>query len=194
MPHTTTKNKRTKRPDFRPNGKRRRKAAQAEVEKDRLGRVAANELKGKLLAPLKHETITEDNDYNKHKRSQVLRKKKQSPEAIRFRALHKLLRQIVALEEKQNSGVTLNEAQLAKLGRFDDVAAEMEELQKGLEENKEEEEEASDDESEEEWENKTIPSLPLYIASMSLSSFAGNYHVCFATQIWYPKWYRQGVQ
>mmetsp|Transcript_20601 Transcript_20601/g.44749 ORF Transcript_20601/g.44749 Transcript_20601/m.44749 type:complete len:158 (-) Transcript_20601:290-763(-) len=157
MPHTTTKNKRTKRPDFRPNGKRRRKAEQATVEKDRLARVAKNELKGKLFAPLKHEKLPPLTSMDKQQqiaqtRSQLLRKQpKQSPEATRFRALHKLLRQIVALEEKQNSGVTLNEAQLEKLGRFDDVAAELEGLQKRIEEEAaEEDDEEEDDESEEE--------------------------------------------
>lgn len=136
MPHTYTKNKRIKRPDFRPNGKRRLKAQQAEVEKDRLARVAANELKGKLFAPLKHDKLPpppSEDALNKQGRAQGLRKPKQDPQSIRFRSLHKLLRQIVALEKKQNSGIELNEAQLEKLGRFDDVAVELEELQKRIE-------------------------------------------------------------
>jgi len=144
MPHTTTKNKRTKRPDSRPNGKRRRKAQQAEVEKDRLARVAANEIKNKLFEPPKHDELTAIDIYQKkaNDRAQTLKKPKQSPKAIRFRSLHKLLRQIVGLEEKQNAGAELNGAQLAKLGRFDDVAKELEELQKRLEaEDAEEEEE-----------------------------------------------------
>ena len=57
MPHTYSGKKRTKRPDFRPNGKRRLKAQQKEAEKDRLARVAANEMKGKLLAPPRHEKL-----------------------------------------------------------------------------------------------------------------------------------------
>mmetsp|Transcript_14258 Transcript_14258/g.30449 ORF Transcript_14258/g.30449 Transcript_14258/m.30449 type:complete len:159 (-) Transcript_14258:274-750(-) len=143
MPHTTTKAKRTKRPDFRPNGKRRLKAQQAKVEKDRLARVAANELKGKLLAPLHHEKLPPPSGgpQKSKNRGQVLRKERQSPEEIRFRSLHKLLRQIVALEEKQKSGVTLDNAQLTKLGRFDDVAAELEALQKSIEEAEEDDEE-----------------------------------------------------
>ena len=54
------------------------------------------------------------------------------PTSIRFRALHKLLRQIVALEEKQKSGVVLNEAQIVKLNRFDEVVAELEDIQRVL--------------------------------------------------------------
>ncbi|KAL7449729.1 hypothetical protein ACHAWC_001766, partial [Mediolabrus comicus] len=79
-------------------------------------------------------------------------KRQQPPEASRIRSLHKLLRQIVALEEKQKAGATLNEAQLTKLGRFDDVVAELEELQRVDDESEEEEEEVdncSDNESEE---------------------------------------------
>ena len=122
MPHTYSGKKRTKRPDFRPNGKRRLKAQQKEAEKDRLARVAANEMKGKLLAPPRHEQlppITADDDNNNsdanvirkyYKKGQVLRREKmqQPPEASRIRSLHKLLRQIVALEEKQKAGATLN--------------------------------------------------------------------------------------
>ncbi|KAL7447548.1 hypothetical protein ACHAWC_000002, partial [Mediolabrus comicus] len=88
-----------------------------------------------------------------YKKGQVLRKEKrqQPPEASRIRSLHKLLRQIVALEEKQKAGATLNEAQLTKLGRFDDVVAELEELQRVDDESEEEEEvdNSSDNESEE---------------------------------------------
>ena len=171
MPHTYSGKKRTKRPDFRPNGKRRLKAQQKEAEKDRLARVAANEMKGKLLAPPRHEQlppITADDDDNNndaniirkyYKKGQVLRREKrqQPPEASRIRSLHKLLRQIVALEEKQKAGATLNEAQLTKLGRFDDVVAELEELQRVDDEevdngsdNESEEQEEEDEQEEEE--------------------------------------------
>lgn len=155
MPHTTTKRARTKRPDFRPNGKRRLQAQQRKQEKDRLARVAANELKGKLFAPLRHEplpkisnnTATTNNNSNRN-RAQILRKAKPNSKDssnIRFRALHKLLRQIVALEEKQTAGTKLDEAQLAKLGRFDEVVEELEEMQRALDEDDDEEE---DDEGE----------------------------------------------
>ena len=163
MPHTYSGKKRTKRPDFRPNGKRRLKAQQKEAEKDRLARVAGKERKGKLLAPPRHEKLPPlkaDDDYNNndaniirkyYKKGQVLRKEKrqQPPEASRIRSLHKLLRQIVALEEKQKAGATLNEAQLTKLGRFDDVVAELEELQRVDDESEEEVDNGSDIESEE---------------------------------------------
>ena len=166
MPHTYSGKKRTKRPDFRPNGKRRLKAQQKEAEKDRLARVAANEQKGKLLALPRHEKLPPlkaDDDYNNndgniirkyYKKGQVLRKEKrqQPPEASRIRSLHKLLRQIVALEEKQKAGATLNEAQLTKLGRFDDVVAELEELQR-VDDEEEEVDNGSDNESEEQEED-----------------------------------------
>ena len=165
MPHTYSGKKRTKRPDFRPNGKRRLKAQQKEAEKDRLARVAANEMKGKLLAPPRHEKLPplkadgddNNNDRKYYKKGQVLRREKrqQPPEASRIRSLHKLLRQIVALEEKQKTGATLNEAQLTKLGRFDDVVAELEELQRVDDESEVEEvDNGSDNESEEQEEDE----------------------------------------
>lgn len=165
MPHTYSGKKRTKRPDFRPNGKRRLKAQQKEAEKDRLARVAANEMKGKLMAPPRHEKLpplkADDDDYNNndrkyYKKGQVLRREKrqQPPEASRIRSLHKLLRQIVALEEKQKAGATLNEAQLTKLGRFDDVVAELEELQRVDDESEEEEEEVDNESEEQEEEDE----------------------------------------
>jgi len=151
MPHTTTKRKRTKRPDSRPNGKRRLKAQQAAAEKDRLARVAANERKGKLFAPLHHEKLpplptSNDEDggaaavKNKRRGQQLRKAKNNDPShSVRFRSLHKLLRQIVALDENQNSGVILNEAQKVKLGRYDEVVQELEEMQRSLDEEKEEE-------------------------------------------------------
>ncbi|KAL7536393.1 hypothetical protein ACHAXR_007137 [Thalassiosira sp. AJA248-18] len=157
MPHTTTKRARTKRPDFRPNGKRRLQAQQRKQEKDRLARVAANELKGKLFAPLRHEPLpkisnnTATTTNSNMNRAQILRKAKpnnKDSSNIRFRALHKLLRQIVALEEKQTAGSKLDEAQLAKLGRFDEVVEELEEMQRALDEDDDDEEEDDEDEEE----------------------------------------------
>jgi uncharacterized protein with WD repeat len=161
MPSTTTKVKRTKRPDARPNGKRRRKESQAEVEKNRLERVAKNEAKGKIVAvervaklpkisPIDDDDNNNNNNNNdddeaKKRRGQELRKVKKDPAEIRVRALHKVLRQIKALEEKEKAGVQLDEAQKLKIGRFDAVISELEELQK-VEDSENEGEEDSDEE------------------------------------------------
>jgi hypothetical protein len=154
MPHTYSGNKRNKRPDFRPNGKRRLKALQVTVEKDRLARVAANELKAKGMSTIpRHEKLA---PITAAELEQQLKKKKEQetfPEMKRYRALLKLLRQIVVLEEKRESGVVLNDAQIAKVNRFDGLAAELEELQQSLESSEDEDdedEEGEDDESDEE--------------------------------------------
>merc|ERR1712166_6595 len=88
---------------------------------------------------------------------QQLKKKKKAqetsfPEMKRYRALLKLLRQIVVLEGKRESGVVLNDAQIAKVNRFDGLAAELEELQQSLESSEDEdgESEGEDEESDEE--------------------------------------------
>lgn len=62
--------------------------------------------------------------------------------------MHKLLRQIVALEEKQQSGNILNEAQLKKLGRYDEIVEELEEIQRVLDDDDEEEDDESESEEE----------------------------------------------
>ena len=159
MPHTYSGNKRNKRPDFRPNGKRRLKALQVTVENDRLARVAANELKAKGMSTIpRHEKLA---PVTAAELEQQLKKKKAQqetfPEMKRYRALLKLLRQIVVLEEKRESGVVLNDAQIAKVNRFDGLAAELEELQQSLESSEDEdgvdedeESEGEDDESDEE--------------------------------------------
>ena len=134
MPHSTTKRKRTKRPDVRPNGKRRLKAQQAQAERDRVARVAARERRGKLLEVPRHEALPPapapaGGDGAAPDRARARKAARASPAAVRVRALHKLLRQIVALEERQTAGATLDGAQRAKVGRFEAVAAELEALQ-----------------------------------------------------------------
>ena len=157
MPSTTTKVKRTKRPDARPNGKRRRKESQAEVEKNRLERVAKNETRGKIVAvervaklpkisPIDDDT-NDTNDEAKTRRGQELRKAKKIPAEIRVRALHKILRQIKALEEKEKAGVQLDQAQKLKVNRFDAVISELEELQKVEESDNEGEGESDEQDS-----------------------------------------------
>ena len=157
MPSTTTTKKRTKRPDARPNGKRRRKEHQAEAEKDRLERVAKNEAKGKIvavprLAKLFTVDVQEQGDDVKGAdpatKGQKLRKESKAPVESRVRALHKILRQIQVLEEKEKTGEKLDDAQKAKVARFDAVISELEEHQKVEEsesDNDEDDEGESDD-------------------------------------------------
>ena len=158
MPSTTTTKKRTKRPDARPNGKRRRKEHQAEAEKDRLQRVAKNEAKGKIvtvprLAKLPAVVEQGDDDLNgadPATKGQVLRKELKAPVESRVRALHKVLRQIQALEEKEKTGKKLDDAQTLKVARFEAVMAELEELQKveESESDKDEDDEGESDDDE----------------------------------------------
>jgi hypothetical protein len=57
-----------------------------------------------------------------------LRKEQLPPDAKRARYLQKLLRQIEALRERKDNGEKLDAAQSLKLGRMDEVVAELEEL------------------------------------------------------------------
>ena len=57
-----------------------------------------------------------------------LKKEELPPDAKRARYLQKLLRQIEALQERKDNGEKLDAAQLQKLGRMDEVVAELEEL------------------------------------------------------------------
>ena len=57
-----------------------------------------------------------------------LKKEELPPDAKRARYLQKLLRQIEALQERKDNGEKLDAAQLQKLGRMNEVVAELEEL------------------------------------------------------------------
>lgn len=114
MPDTKTKKHRPKRPDARPNGKRRRKERLAEVEK-----MEAKDLITTRIPPKLHK---------ERLATGVLRKPCKSSEESRIRALQKLLRQMERLREKQSAGEALDAAQLEKLGRLESVVAELEEL------------------------------------------------------------------
>jgi len=140
MVSTTTKVKRNKRPDARPNAKRRLKESQALVEKDRLRRVAANEAKHKIVAVEKLAAIAPMKQREKPDAltGQVLKRGKERNAEVRIRSLHKLLRQIQGLEDKKKGGTTLNDAQETKLARMEDVMTELEELQKVEDEDDEE--------------------------------------------------------
>ena len=166
MPSSTTKKKRTKRPDVRPNAKRRRKEHQAAAEKDRLDRVAKNEAKGKIVEVPRLANLprTSQNDIEQQEgvegpstltaiKGQELRKDLKAPIEIRVRALHKILRQIQALEAKEKAGVKLDDAQKKKVARFDAVISELEEIQ-NLDSDREEEEENEEREGEQKERNK----------------------------------------
>lgn len=114
MPHSTTKKHRPKRPDIRPNGKRRKKERLALVDK-----LEAKDLIRTRIprSERKERVVTGD-----------LRKPRKSPEDGRIRSLHKLLRQIQQLGERESAGEVLNASQLKKLARMDSVIAELEEL------------------------------------------------------------------
>jgi len=133
MPHTTSGNKRTKRPDFRPNGKQRRKDNQA---------TAAATPVEKLI-----RTRIPNSQRKERPVTGVFKKERSDPDTVRTRALQKLLRQISTLAEKHQAGAILNDSQMQKLGRFDVVVAELEEL---LGSDSEDDEDDAVEESEEE--------------------------------------------
>jgi hypothetical protein len=135
MPHTTSGNKRIKRPDFRPNGKQRRKDNQA---------TAAATPVEKLIRTRIHSSQRKERPV-----TGVFKKELADPNTVRTRSLQKLLRQIASLAEKHQAGVILNDAQLQKLGRFDAVVAELEELL-GSDEEDDEIEESEEETYEEE--------------------------------------------
>ena len=117
MPHSITGKHRSKRPDSRPNAKKRKKdrdAAYAAAEaKDVIStRIPNREQKERPVSgELRHELPAQ-----------------QLEEAKRVRYLQKLLRQIETLKMRLSTGEKLNDAQMKKLGRMDEVVAEIEEL------------------------------------------------------------------
>jgi len=114
MPHSTTKKHRPKRPDIRPNGKRRNKERLASVDK----------MEAKDLIT----TRTPRSERKERAVTGELRKPRKSTDDVRIRSLHKLLRQIQQLGERESAGDELNAPQLKKLARMDSVIAELEEV------------------------------------------------------------------
>ena len=114
MPHTCTGKTRTSRPDSRPNAKRRKKERTAAVE-----RADVRDLRA---------TTTPKHQQKERRVTGELRKEELPPDAKRARYLQKLLRQIETLQERKDNGEKLDDAQLQKLGRMDEVVAELEEL------------------------------------------------------------------
>eukprot|EP00984_Skeletonema_dohrnii_P013373 scaffold5533_cov111-Skeletonema_dohrnii-CCMP3373.AAC.3 len=154
MPHSITGKHRTKRPDTRPNAKKRKKqhaqAYEAAEAKDIIStRIPKAQQKERPVTGI----LKPDSDQLKMKR-------------VRF--LQKLLRQIESLKERQEGGEVLDEAQRRKVGRLEEVVQEIEELlDVNLDSSDEEEEvEADDDdkeesEDEEESEEEEQQSLPV---------------------------------
>uniref|UniRef100_A0A7S1VYW8 Uncharacterized protein n=1 Tax=Ditylum brightwellii TaxID=49249 RepID=A0A7S1VYW8_9STRA len=137
MPHTYSGKARINRPDARPNAKRRKKERAAAMEK-----ADVSELRGTRIPNSKRKERSAGGE---------LKKEQFPPEAKRAKFLTKLLKQIESLMEKKEKGVKLDKAQLEKIGRYDDVVAEIEELlDVDLGSSDEEEEEKEEEKSEEE--------------------------------------------
>mmetsp|Transcript_9044 Transcript_9044/g.13590 ORF Transcript_9044/g.13590 Transcript_9044/m.13590 type:complete len:123 (-) Transcript_9044:91-459(-) len=113
MPHTTTKNLRTKRPDTRPNEKQRRKLSRKieeskTIQDIRVTRKRKFERKERVVTSepqLNQSTLTEDDKV--------------------LRALKKKMRKIDNLISRQKAGETLDEQQLESIESLDDVVAQM---------------------------------------------------------------------
>jgi len=114
MPHTTTGKKRNKRPDSRPNAKERKK--------DCLASAKATPVEN-LIKTRIHSSKRKERPVTGEFKTQRL-----DPNTVRIRALQKVLRQIASLAEKHQAGKILNDAQMQKIGRFDAVVGELEEL------------------------------------------------------------------
>ena len=109
MPHTTTKNRRSKRIDTRPNAKFRQK----EFKKyDKLNKI--EDLR-----------VTRINSKNRKERVAVTLAKQLSDDEKRLRALLKKLNSIVELQEKEENGTVLDAQQQEKLKARESVVAEI---------------------------------------------------------------------
>ena len=108
MPHTTTKNPRTKRVDTRPNEKRRRQKNNAEDEAKSIQNI-------RVTKKQKGEKVEREVPV------QPLRDTPEISEEKYIRALRKKLRDIDALIIKQNGGGVLDEQQLLKIETIDSI-------------------------------------------------------------------------
>ena len=114
MPHSTTGKHRSKRPDTRPNAKKRKKERKAAYEAAEAKDIISTRIP---KSQQKERPVTG-----------ILRPDSNQIKMKRVKFLQKLLRQIENLKERQESGEVLDEAQRIKLGRLDEVVAEIEEL------------------------------------------------------------------
>ncbi len=154
MPHSTTGKHRSKRPDSRPNAKKRKK-----------------EHKAAYLAASASDIISTRIPKSQQKERPVTGILRQDPSQLkmkRVKFLQKLLRQIESLVERREGGERLDEAQERKVGRLDEVVAEIEELldvnlSSSDEEDEdrdgsgEEDEESEDEDESEEDEKQAVP-------------------------------------
>ena len=108
MPHTTTKNPRTKRVDTRPNEKRRRQKNNAEDE-------------AKSIQDIRVTKKQKGEKVEREVPVQPLRDTPEISEEKYIRALRKKLRDIDALIIKQNDGGVLDEQQLLKIETIDSI-------------------------------------------------------------------------
>lgn len=109
MPHTTTKNKRNKRIDTRPNAKFRQKEFK----------------KYDKLTKIEDLRVTRINSKNRKERVAVTLAKQLSDDEKRLRALRKKLNSIVELQEKEENGTVLDAQQQEKLKTMESVVAEI---------------------------------------------------------------------
>ena len=111
--HTTTSKSRTKRPDSRPNEKRRRK----------------QHVKDAAAESIQDLRVTRKQKHERKERTAVmstLRDTAQVKEEKYVKALRKKLREIDALIARQKKGDVLDDQQLAKIESLDAVMQEME--------------------------------------------------------------------
>ena len=114
MPHSTTGKHRSKRPDARPNAKKRKKERKAAYEAAEAKDIISTRIP---KSQQKERPVTG-----------ILRPDSNQIKMKRVKFLQKLLRQIESLKERQEGGEVLDEAQRKKVGRLDEVVAEIEEL------------------------------------------------------------------
>ncbi|KAL7497419.1 hypothetical protein ACHAWT_007089 [Skeletonema menzelii] len=114
MPHSITGKHRSKRPDSRPNAKRRKKEREAAYAAADASDIISTRIP---KSQQKERPVTG-----------VLRPDSNQIKMKRVKFLQKLLRQIESLQERKEGGEVLDEAQMKKVGRMDEVVKEIEEL------------------------------------------------------------------
>lgn len=119
MPHTTTKNKRSKRVDTRPNEKTRRKLIR-KIEDS------------KSIQDLRVTKVR--NVDRKERVAQYTPMAKLSKKEKKLRALNKKLKSINELIERQKDGETLDEQQEMKINSLENVLADIHSLMGNIEE------------------------------------------------------------
>lgn len=158
MPHSTTKRHRPKRPDHRPNHKERKKALAKKIQTTDKRELMPNTTIPKslrkereptgVLKPFHHSIMNVDG--NKNVGGVAPRKKNNSSlskQETRIRSLQKVMRQIQVLQERQEAGESLDDAQIEKINRLDDVIEELEELLGVADDNNSDDDDYEEDES-----------------------------------------------